>query len=97
MFTIFAWILLLSFNIYVNIVFGGNLVVKFRGDDYCDPECIQYIRPGNLKYMIMYKLKSKSKYIVAAFICTNIHESLNFNRYGKLVECIAKTEIPRKM
>ena len=47
-------------NCFSNVVLASNCVGKlrgddceFRGDDYCDPECTQYIRPGSRKYMIL--------------------------------------------
>ena len=49
-----------SLKVFSNDVLAGNCVGKFRGDDcefrgddYCDPECTQYIRPGNLKYVLI--------------------------------------------
>ena len=58
---ILAWMIMFSLKRFSNVALAGNCVGKFRGedcefrgDDYCDPECTQYIRPGNLKYVIMY-------------------------------------------
>ena len=52
-----------SLKNFSNDVLAGNCVGKFRGDDcefrgddYCDPECTQYIRPGNLKYVLILNL-----------------------------------------
>ena len=48
------------FNCFSIVVLGGSCGgkfrgddCKFRGDDYCDPECTQYIRPGSRKYTIL--------------------------------------------
>ena len=61
MLIILGLMIMFSLNLFSNDVLAGNCVGKsqgddcdFRGDDYCDPECIQYIRPGNPKHMILY-------------------------------------------
>ena len=60
MLMILVGIIIFSLNFLSKIVLAGNCVGKFRGDDcefrgddYCDPECTEYIRPGSRKYMIL--------------------------------------------
>ena len=62
-----AWMTMFLLNCFSNVILAGNCVGKFRGDDYCDPECTQYIRPGNLKYMVLYYLDLKT-FIIGIFI-----------------------------
>ena len=67
MFIILAWMTMFLLNCFSNVVLADNCVGKFRGDDcefrgddYCDPECTQYIRPGSRKYMILLYLDLKN-------------------------------------
>ena len=82
--------MMFSLKNFSNDVLAGNCVGKFRGDDcefrgddYCDPECTQYIRPGNLKYMMEYYLDKK--------ISIHKHLALSFN--SVLIQHIESTDI----